>query len=900
MRKSHVTCLVSALVALAAAGAAAAADAALPGFDFTRAADVQGWQATHDISRLAGTPEGLAIEVSGSDPYTFGPPRDFPAGVQLWLRMRIKSEQPGVCQVFYCPQGTGPAEDRSVHIAVPTTDWVERRVPLPPLGPKTWFRIDPPGTGGKAVVAFMKFEPRVLFAEPKWPKPAAPRLGEKAASVTSGDVVVRYGAGGVGDFEVRVAGEPMAVGLAPSLIGYVQAGAVRWVSLADAACEAAAGQGAGGAAPTFVLRDPDGARWRVQRSFKPGGAAGTVDVAVSVTVDKPREVVFLPMLLLAAGAGSFGQEKNQGLLAGLEYLANEPSSSEADIRGPASKRQVPDNVKITAPLMVIQAGDRYVGLAWAPAEGLSAVFDSPDRLFGSGGHVMGVIFPGSDGENRPEGSLMPYGAARLEANKPVVLQARILGGKGASVIPAVQQYVRTAPLPPTPDPGVDWQGYVRLAAGGWLDSKIREGDLYRHAYWPGFGPQPAADAAAWMDYLALCTADTALAERLHTAAAAALARAGPAAYYHSGVSHVRHPVVPLVYGHVAEAVEAARQTARGNLARFGPDGSIPYRASKDKPDYGSTHYEKEANGLTSQVVAVVLEAAAYCGDRDLIAEGIRVLKALDKFSNTVPRGAQTWEVPLHTPDILASANLVKAYTLGYELTGDKHFLEQAQYWAWTGVPLVYLVNPTPGKVGPYSTIAVLGGTNWEAPVWFGQPVQWCGLVYADALYRLAPHDPAGPWGRVADGIAAAGIQHTWKQDDKDRQGLLPDFFHLRAQRPDGPGINPGTVQANAVRLFRQRPMYGFHALPERGITVHAPGAVKAGKVSDDGFEFTVEGWPQGEYYVLVSGLTKAPRVSIGGRETPIEGPHQYLPAGNLILQVSDAPRAGPVGIAIRF
>ena len=68
----------------------------------------------------------------------------------------------------------------------------------------------------------------------------------------------------------------------------------------------------------------------------------------------------------------------------------------------------------------------------------------------------------------------------------------------------------------------------------------------------------------------------------------------------------------------------------------------------------------------------------------------RALAILDQqaalYANTVPRGAQTWEVPLHTPDILASAHLVSAYTLGYELSGDPALLDRAKYWAWTGVP----------------------------------------------------------------------------------------------------------------------------------------------------------------------------------------------------------------------
>ncbi|KPK46786.1 MAG: hypothetical protein AMK72_09270, partial [Planctomycetes bacterium SM23_25] len=436
---------------------------------------------------------------------------------------------------------------------------------------------------------------------------------------------------------------------------------------------------------------------------------------------------------------------------------------------------------------------------------------------------------------------------------------------------------------------LDAGGYARLAAAGWLDSKIREGDLYRHAFWPKFGPQPAADAAVWMDYLARHTDDAALGARLREAADGGLARVNPPDYYHSGVSHVRYPAAPLACGHVAEAVARARASARGALRRFAPDGRVLYRKAKDKPDYGSTHVAPDSSGLTAQVVKSVLEGAVFCGDAELIREGLRVLRALDTFAGTVPRGAQTWEVPLHTPDVLASAHMLRAYTLGYELTGEAHFLDQARYWAWTGVPFVYLVNPTTGKVGPYSTIAVYGATNWRAPVWFGRPVQWCGLVYADALYRFERHDPDGPWRRLADGITAAGIQHTWKQDDRDRQGLLPDFFHLRDQRPDGPAINPGTVQANAVRLYGQRPVYAFRAFVG-GPYVHAPGAIDEAKEEGGAVSFRVRGWPTHAYHVLVSGLKRQPKVRIDGADTPVAEPHEYLPAGNLVLKVRGEPR----------
>ena len=149
------------------------------------------------------------------------------------------------------------------------------------------------------------------------------------------------------------------------------------------------------------------------------------------------------------------------------------------------------------------------------------------------------------------------------------------------------------------------------------------------------------------------------------------------------------------------------------------------------------------------------------------------------------RGAQTLELLLHTPDILAACALVRAFTLGYQLSGDGKFLGSAELWANAGLAFVYLRDPTDGGIGPYATIAVFGATNRKAPNWMGQPVQWCGLVYADAIYRMVPFMLAkqdrDQWMKIADGITASGIQQTWPLgSDLERQGLLPDSFRLLA------------------------------------------------------------------------------------------------------------------------
>jgi hypothetical protein len=172
----------------------------------------------------------------------------------------------------------------------------------------------------------------------------------------------------------------------------------------------------------------------------------------------------------------------------------------------------------------------------------------------------------------------------------------------------------------------------------------------------------------------------------------------------------------------------------------------------------------------------------------------------------------------------------------------------------------------------------------------GLPVQWCGLVYADALYRLVRHDPKGPWKQLADGITLSGIQQSWPPEDRDQQGLLPDSFVLRPQTRNGPAINPATVEACATHLFNQ-PAYDFWSFRKNSLRVHAPGEIKLAKESAGHVSFDVESWVKAHYYVLVNGLAKRPRVALDGQPLNLSGANQFLEKeGWLILELKGKAR----------
>lgn len=827
-------------------------------WDFTQGQ--QGWQGSPHVKDFAVSPEGLAFVSTGIDPWIEGPAVDLPGSGMTKVCVRMKSDADSHGEIFYGPTFQA---GRSVRFAVQNDgQWHDYSLVIgEPLGPGTRLRLDPAGAEGRIVVASIRAEAIAPLEPPQFKRPRKPSRGlARTSAVESGELRLEHYRRDLGDFVLKVDGKEMAAGYRAEQIGLIVDDRVCWLALEKADVSHASGPG-GDITIVATLKDDRAGHWKVTRSFKTGPHPGSICVETTFAGDRDGAVIHFPWLTLFPGLGSFGERKTQGLFAGLEYLEDEPSSSEADITTPEHIRRTPDPVKITFPLMAIVHEGRYIGLIWEPSDTTAATFDSPDRIYHSGGHVMALSAPGV-GDTRFENALIAHGPLAIKAGQPLTARATIIGGMGGTVVPAVRKYVEIRGLPAIPEVKGGFDAAVRLLSHGWLDSAINEGGVFRHAVWgESFKAAPAADAVMYMDWLANHAREPNMVERLTGARDLAMTKLPQGQPHVSGVSHVRTPTASFVFGGVMPYVERRRADAESLLARFDEQGIKLYVPGE--VDYARTHFAQHANGHAAPDVVQILEAATLSADPRLIKQGLALLdKQTSLYANSVPRGAQVWEVPLHTPDILACAYMVRAYTLGYMIAGKPQYLEQARYWAWTGVPFVYLANPTPGEVGPYATIAVLGATNWKAPIWFGQPVQWCGLVYGSALHLLSQYDSEGPWAIIARGITAAGLQMTWPTSDAKRQGLLPDYFLLRAQLSDGPAINPGTVQAHLPELFDKGVLYDIHRLPKTGWILHAPCAVRDLKEAEGTVTFTVDGWGSKVFCVLIAGVEKAPTVTI--------------------------------------
>ncbi len=868
-----------------------------------------GWLATHDLLEVQGSASGLKLVSSGEDPYSVGPRLELPHGTPVWFEVEVKSEVAGSFQIFYFEPQSGPSEIHSVRMNVPANKWTQVQAPAPDLMGANRLRIDPPSGAGVTLVKSINIRARVTYEEPELRFVAPVKLLSSSPEVEvirSGQAELRQSRDIWNSWNINRGNVALAESPGSYWIGYVMNSQPVWGEWSEQERRSRITwtREINSWTQTKIWTDPNGAVWRFSRQISASEKhPGWFDGRWTVQVDQERDVLFVPLEFGFLGSRSFGSNKVQALFSGLEYLANEPSSSEKDLIGPESERRIPDTLKITMPLQTIVAEGAYASFIWKPASNISAWFDSPDRRFGIEGHVMGAFFPGTGSQTREPGSMAPYKPTRLAANDPVELDFSWNADSGDAVTSALMAYNKRFPFPKIDHQSFNQLQYLENAAAGWLDSSIREGALYRHANWMGrFNPGPAADAYFYLNWIAdqfeKYTTDPDLSgvlleyfqkrnpdENLRSAKASTQKRIqelreqaravastipeGKESF--SNISHVRALSGSLYLGSIESNRQLAAAQAIGALNQITHEGIKPYQSANPESDYGKTHWTHHANGLTGALLNQALEASIFSGRNDLVQQTLTKLdQALLVYKRSEPRGAQTWEVPLHTPDILASAHWVAVCVSAYRVTGDTHYLDEARYWAWTGVPFVYqnLENTEVGPIGDYSTIPVYGATSWISPVWLGLPVQWCGLVYADSLYQLAEVDDSGIWKQLADGITLTGAQHTWpNQDqgqDRDRAGLLPDFFNLREQFRDGPAINPGTLQAPMMRYFGSPPFYQWKKVNGKNsesIFIIAPGSISRVKSETDGAHpqrFRIEPLLNQPYWMLINGDVSQP------------------------------------------
>ncbi|MHB9034687.1 MAG: hypothetical protein ACYC6L_16770 [Anaerolineae bacterium] len=536
---------------------------------------------------------------------------------------------------------------------------------------------------------------------------------------------------------------------------------------------------------TSNFTDEDGTTWTSNVVFRLNAASMWFDLEYKLTTDHPVRLKAWTGPEYLAGEGSFGETRESGLFPGLEYLMGNESSSGTDFADPAvAARYVPNPNKITIPLMAVTADGMTTGLMWDPLDKWdldhdrpAALYASPNSWQGQANHLMSLFVPGMTAgllENTDEVNDF----YTLQPDKPLTLKAMLFASAASDPLVALDIWLLGHELPQLPSSSTDLATGANLCLDAYLTTaydSVSKG--WHYALADPWGPGPSAANALHLELSSFAlpkdSVEANLLQQVARSSTDALGtNGGPNPWYYQ-------TTLALLRGDpaskVLEPYISALTIAQSQL----PNGSWSYTPQERTGRAFGTLGDTSSGWVATKALPVIYEAR-LTRNQTLVDASI---KALDFLLNLPlrPEGAQTWELPLHVPDLLASSWVTQVFVEGYKLTGDTKYLDAAQRWAMAGLPFIYMWSAPDRPIMSYATVPVFGATNYNYP-WFGKPVMWNGLDYAIGLHDLsASLDTAGikpslDWRKVAEGITIATLQ--MQATEGQFKGMYPDAWDV--------------------------------------------------------------------------------------------------------------------------
>lgn len=517
---------------------------------------------------------------------------------------------------------------------------------------------------------------------------------------------------------------------------------------------------------------------------------------------------------LKVGEGSFGADKDDAILPGVDWVCGrEWSSGMEGFKEPWARRFIPHRHKVSVPVMAVSHDGTAISLAWQADRVVSRwfnnrdyfsqpVFASPDFIERADNHLLGIMLPDAvdeTDENQPEA--VP--GMELHLGQEICLEAEIAVSRGNSV-QAIVDWVARHGLPKVE---IDWRGTLDRIAGAYNRNLWFEGR--------GFGcrqdeSQISAEVPDFLTRYVKKNAGTQLAGELTRKIEWCRSRSAAQA------SH---------------SVTAAHADDLLRLQR--PDGSFVF-------DPDGRHYAKDDFVVTRDFA----EPMGLAGDTALdlcMLPAMELMDAFDLYHKPEyrlaarravdfcmpmqrPEGGDYWETPLHSPSLLAAGHAAIANLLAYREFSQEAYREKAVYWIRCLLPFTHLWEPAHMPMC-YDTKPCFCSSDWYFANWVRDHVQWevlrvC-ILSARHRIRWSEYDPEIDWDTYHAGVTAAAAR--WMIDHHDdnwrphnmpwtlqlyRKGLLdgcyPDTHNCLTGHYGGMAILPQDIAENIQSVMDER------------------------------------------------------------------------------------------------
>ena len=561
----------------------------------------------------------------------------------------------------------------------------------------------------------------------------------------------------------------------------------------------------------------EGLRCRLLAELPPDSPA--LRVVLEIEAVRATELAALRGPAVRAGDRGPGPDKGIAIFPGLEYLeAEEPSSSDRDLAPPLHKRWTPHRFKVTVPMMMVETreGGPVVAVVWDATQrwdgehiAPGASFASPDFLTHQDNHLLQLMLP-SVPEFIPEHRRRAEEPLRLEQGATWRLEQHIIAARPEpDATAAMRWFEDLVGYPEAEDWPRSFEEEIALCRHGFMHT-VWDEETQKSRHVVGWGPANAPGFATLMLMDARAVAEgkakEQVMERVNLIAEQTLREQGAAGLASGALCHIMRWEFPYHWGHLPGALAGMRDAAHSALRSQEADGGWGFQPGERQRELGEPG--TRVSGICGRNAYTLAKWAAISGEPEVLAGMHRALESLRRYK--VPRGAQGWECPILQPDVLASAYALRACVWAYMATGDEQLLEDARFWARTGLPFQYAWDDGERPGMRYSSIPVFGSTFY-VHTWIGLPVQWCGLVYAYGLQELMRFDADDIWRRQVEGMTVSAMHQQWDMDNEELAGSYPDAFGDWFTRRVPVFINPENIQLNLLAMQGLDP--GLRAVP---------------------------------------------------------------------------------------